>query len=69
MPTSPRSERPSNALNEVPIWVAVPFPPGTSSTTVPDFVDANVLLTEDLNHGRRIGNLTIINPFLPESSL
>lgn len=27
------------------------------------------LLTEDLNHGQRIGNLTIINPFLSESSL
>ena len=24
------------------------------------------LWTEDLNHGQRIGNLTIINPFLPE---
>ena len=27
------------------------------------------LLTEDLNHGQRIGDLTIINPFLSEPSL
>jgi len=24
------------------------------------------LWTEDLNHGQRIGNLLIVNPFLPE---
>jgi predicted nucleic acid-binding protein len=24
------------------------------------------LWTEDLNHGQRIGDLTILNPFLPE---
>jgi predicted nucleic acid-binding protein len=27
------------------------------------------LLTEDLNHGQRIGDLTIVNPFLSKSSL
>jgi predicted nucleic acid-binding protein len=27
------------------------------------------LWTEDLNHGQRIGNLTIVNPFLPEPPL
>lgn len=26
------------------------------------------LWTEDLNHGQRVGDLTIVNPFLPESS-
>jgi predicted nucleic acid-binding protein len=25
------------------------------------------LWTEDLNHGQRVGDLTIVNPFLPES--
>ena len=25
-----------------------------------------VLWTEDLNHGQRVGDLTIVNPFLPE---
>jgi len=24
------------------------------------------LWTEDLNHGQRVGDLTIVNPFLPE---
>jgi predicted nucleic acid-binding protein len=27
------------------------------------------VLTEDLNHGQRIGDLTIVNPFLPKPSI
>ena len=33
-------------------WVVVPFPPGTSFTTVPSFVDTNILVyAEDKDAG------------------
>jgi predicted nucleic acid-binding protein len=31
-------------------------------------VGLSYLLTEDLQDGRRLGNLTIVNPFRPENS-
>jgi predicted nucleic acid-binding protein len=56
--------------------------PETSFTSVPVFVKVSFwnalilqaaraercdrLWTEDLNHGQRVGELTIVNPFLPE---
>jgi predicted nucleic acid-binding protein len=32
------------------------------------FARCDCLWTEDLNHGQRIGDLIVVNPFLPESS-
>ena len=31
--------------------------------SVADDADCSILLTEDLQHGRRLGNVTFINPF------
>ena len=47
-----RASRRCGASAAASRWVAVPFPPGTSFTTVPSFVDTNILVyAEDKDAG------------------